>query len=118
MTPAVRAQLDEALHDPAPLWTLEDVVRAVETENAQLWNGPRSCMVTQVQDYPTGERVLDVWLAAGDLDEIMEARPQVEAWAQAAGCTQIHITGRPGWARLLREHGYEHWATVVRKVIA
>ncbi len=113
----VRAWLEEALHDPAPLYELPDVLRAIEDNHAQLWVGDRSCMVTQIDDYPSGERVLMVWLCAGDLDHVMEGRVQVEEWAKAAGCTQIIIEGRPGWARALKEHGFEHYATQVRKIL-
>lgn len=113
----VREWLEDALRDPAPLHALSDVVRAIEVNEAQLWVGERSCMVTQVDDYPNGERVLMVWLCAGDLDHVMEGRVQVEEWAKAAGCTQIIIEGRPGWVRALKEHGFDHYATQVRKIL-
>ncbi len=113
----VRAWLEEALHDPAPLYDLQDVLRDVEANHAQLWAGDRSCMVTSIDDYPNGERVLRVWLCAGELDHVMEGRVQVEEWAKQAGCTQIIIEGRPGWVRALKEHGFEHYATQVRKIL-
>jgi hypothetical protein len=76
-------------------------------------------MLTQVNTYKAvGERVCDVWLAGGDLDELLHVgRPYVERWAKAAGCTQNHIIGRPGWARVLKPFGYEPYALITRKII-
>ena len=113
----VREWLEAALADRAPLHDLNSVVEAIEAKEAQLWVGKASCMVTQIDDFPTGARVMTVWLAAGDLDDVMAGRPQVEEWARAAGCTQIIIEGRPGWVRTLKDHGFEHYATSVRKML-
>lgn len=107
-----------ALNDKRPLYSMADVESALAVNRARLWSGERSCVLTAVDDYPTGERVLDVWLAGGDLAEMTTVFPIIEAWACGAGCTQVHITGRPGWDRVMRDYGFEYYATQLRKVLA
>ena len=120
MSPQTRAWIEAALAAAGkrPLWTLEDVVADISSGEAQLWTGQRSCMVTAITPFEgAGEKICEAWLAAGALDEIEEAIPQLEAFARANGCTQAHVTGRKGWVRALAPHGYEHWATIVRKLL-
>jgi hypothetical protein len=117
VTPRVREWLEAALDDPAPVTTLDDVQRALEANEAQLWAGNRSAMVTHICDYRNGVRALEFWLAGGELEEILQGLVQVEQWARSAGCTQMHVNGRPGWARVLRNHGFSHWQTVTRKIL-
>lgn len=117
MNPRVREWLEAALADPAPVTTMSDVVRAIEAGEARLWAGERSAMVTHVCDYPSGVRALEFWLAGGELGEILDGLTQVEAWARLSGCHQMHINGRPGWSRVLRDRGFDHWQTVTRKIL-
>ena len=72
---------------------------------AQLWAGDRSAMVTQCVAGDPGP-CLHVWLAGGELAEILDMKPGIEAWARAQGCTHVTIDGRAGWTRVLRRHGY------------
>lgn len=80
---------------------------------AQLWLGRRSALVTQV----TVERDIHVWLAGGEMDEIIALVPGAEAWARAMTCTSVTIDGRPGWARVLKRLGYGPDGDLLRKVL-
>jgi hypothetical protein len=31
----------------------------------------------------------------------------LEAWAKAQGCAAMELIARPGWSRILAQHGYE-----------
>lgn len=110
--------LEAALNaeDDAPLWAIDDVRAELEAGNAHLWLGERSAMVTTIADF-NGERIIECWLAGGDMGEILSLTPAIEDHARRVGCTQAHITGRRGWVRALAPHGYEHYATVVRKIL-
>lgn len=83
----------------------DDLIADLNAGRAQLWAGERSAMVTQCVGEARG-LCLHVWLAGGDLAEILEMKPGIEAWAHAQGCTYVTIDGRPGWVRVLRRHGY------------
>jgi hypothetical protein len=82
-----------------------ELIADLASGRAQLWPGERSAMVTQCVAEARGP-CLHVWLAGGELKEILEMKPGVEAWGRAQGCTHVTIDGRPGWARVLRRHGY------------
>ena len=112
--------IDAAIHndDPRPLITLGDVMVDVMQNRAAIMQGQRSCMVTRIADYETtGERVMEAWLAGGDMGEIIAAVPQLEQIARASGCTQAMVTGRRGWERMLKPYGYAYSHTVLRKLL-
>jgi hypothetical protein len=92
--------LAEALERGGGLHTLEIVKARIDDGRAQFWPCQRSALVTRIVDQPTG-RVLDYWLAAGDLAEIREAEPHIAAWAAEAGCRRAFFTGRRGWLRAM-----------------
>lgn len=79
-----------------------DVVRgALERHDAHLWPGERSAAVCEpVKAY-------HVWLAGGDLRELLAMEQRASAWAQAHGFDRMTIVGRPGWARALPGYAYE-----------
>lgn len=103
-----------ARHNP-PRWTAEHVLHAVSREEAQMWLGNGSVVVTEIAEFPTGVRVLQVWLAAGDLDEIRQHRFRIESWAQMAGCTEVEFDGRLGWDRVLTD--YRRTGITLRKAL-
>lgn len=81
----------------------EKVAHQVASGFAQLWPGERSAMVTQCLKEPPQ---LHVWLAGGDLEELLRMIPAMSAWGRAMGLRWATINGRSGWARVLRGHGF------------
>ena len=92
--------------------TEADLLRDLYRGEARMWLGERAAIVTQHVD-----RCLHVWLAGGDLREIVEMRVGVEAYARALGCQEITITGRRGWERVLRQHGFSLRDGELRKAL-
>lgn len=82
-----------------------ELVAKLRAGHAQLWLGERSAMVTEVTEEPKG-RTIHVWLAGGDLDEIVSLTPGIAAWGRMMGCKEATIEGRAGWARVLKSHGF------------
>lgn len=109
--------IEAALHAiERPLYTMVDVEAALRNGHATLHVGRRSFLLIAVEDEGSaGERIADVWLAGGDLEEIQAVLPTIEDWARAMGCTQAWIDGRRGWARALP--GYQEMTTRVRKLL-
>lgn len=114
-----RGWLEAALNEhKRPLYTMSDVEAAIERGSAFLKVGAHSCVLIGVADEGgAGERIADVWLAGGDMEEIASAVPALEAWACAMGCTQVVLNGRKGWVRVLAPQGYEYLSTSVRKLL-
>lgn len=72
----------------------------------QFWPGPHSVILTEIVVAPR-RKMLNFFLAGGNLPELEAMYPAVEAWGMTMGCTSAMMTGRPGWARsFLREQGW------------
>jgi len=107
--------INEALDHSGNTHSLADVARLVAADEARLWVGKHSALVTEINNFPRA-RVLSLWLAGGDLNELTnDLRPAAEAWGFAQGCTRSAILGRDGWVRALRGSGYEPAARLVMK---
>jgi hypothetical protein len=110
-----RAQFAEAMADG--LYRVEDLEADIFAGRAYLWPGKAAALVAQKMDYPSGESVLQVLWAVGDVDELLAMAPGVEATGRLLGCSSMLIEGRAGWARVLKRHGYEPWSVTVRKAL-
>ncbi|MEW5685779.1 MAG: hypothetical protein AB1942_12750 [Pseudomonadota bacterium] len=107
--------LDRALAHAGRTHGLADVVGMIGRGEAQFWPGEAAAMVTVVEEDP-GERRLLIWLAGGDLDELVRRlRPAAEAWARARGCRRVLVIGRAGWERALAPEGYAPLARIIAK---
>jgi hypothetical protein len=53
---------------------------------------------------------------AGDgMDKWFDTQDQLYAWAKAAGCGEVRLTGRRGWERVLHGKGFEMTHVILRK---
>jgi hypothetical protein len=94
--------------------TEEEVFADLIANRAQLWRGERSAMVLQLIAPPP---VLHIWLAGGDLDDLLAMRAGLEAWGRTQGCEAVTINGRNGWRRVLARFGYEPDGEELRKAL-
>jgi hypothetical protein len=85
-----------------------DVFDAVVSGAAQLWMLGDSAAVTEIVSYPR-VKACRMWLAAGNLEEILEIERQIEDWARGIGCARLEMIGRKGWLKKLK-----HWRTDAR----
>ena len=111
-----RQPLSEALrlgetHTELDLWS------GIAQGFYHLWPGEQSAAVTELVDYPRA-RVLNVWLAGGDLQELLTViLPTIEDWAKTCGAQSVTVTGRRGWVRVLRDSGYGSELSLLSKAI-
>lgn len=115
MTP-YRDLLESAIKYCGGTHLFEDVVEMVETGQMLFWPAQKSCLVTEVVDYPR-KRLLHVFLAAGSLEEIKEMEPSVRAYGEYLDCEAITLSGRKGWTRALKGMGYHHVHTTMGRSI-
>lgn len=94
-SPWLQSALDKTLGE----YALEHVWNYIESGRAQIWPTPNACMVTVVEDYPTGLRTIKCWLAGGRLSELMPLLNTIENYGRKAGCHKAVIVGRRGWIR-------------------
>jgi hypothetical protein len=108
--------LEAALERSGGTHTLEDVVQSIQTGAMQFWPAPRGCAVTEVVNYPQ-KKVLHIFLAGGEMDQIIDMDSSAVEFAKMNGCTGMSIAGRKGWAKVLKNKGYEETFTVLGKDI-
>lgn len=94
--------------------TYADVCEAIKCGKMQLWPASKSCLVTEITQYPR-KKVLHIFLAGGDLDEIKSMQPDVMAWGKARGCDDLTMVGRLGWSKALVDIGWQKEPLVLMK---
>jgi len=95
--------ISEALEYSGGTHSMDDVFGAVAVGDAQLHPLEKSAIITEVVDYPR-LTVCRIWLAGGDLDELMQAEKSIAVWAKNLGCDAMEINGRMGWKRQLKDY--------------
>jgi hypothetical protein len=103
---ANRHHIEAALKYGGNTHTFEDVRDMILAGTAQIWPAPRGCAVSEVITYPR-KRVLNVWLAAGEMDQIIDMIDSAIAWGKSQGCDAMTLSGRVGWQKVLAKHGFK-----------
>ncbi len=98
-----RKYIADALEYSGGTHSIDDVYQACTVGEAQLHPLEKSCIITEVVDYPS-LTVCRIWLAGGELDELVEAEKFIAVWAKAQGCDAMEINGRKGWQRQLKDY--------------
>lgn len=101
-----REMIDSALAYSGGTHTFEDVVDLVASGRAQLWPAERGVAVTEIIVYPR-KRVLHIFLAAGEMDQLLDMIESAEQWGRTQGCTSLTMSGRMGWQRVLNKQGFK-----------
>lgn len=91
-----------------------DIEGGVLTGVMQLWPAPEGALVTEILRYPK-QRVCNVFLGGGAMDQLKAMVPSVEVWAKAQGCQAVTVLGRPGWVRALAPFGVKPLYLALRK---
>jgi len=109
-----RAWIEAALEYGGGTHNFDDVVEAILSGKMQLWPAERACIVTEIVTYPR-KRVLHVFLAGGELDQIIDMDTDVVQWAKEQGCESATQAGRKGWIRALKDHGWNSHLVLMEK---
>lgn len=98
---------DRALAHAGHTHTRQDIAEGINSGRFQYWPGTRCCVVTEIMEYPRA-RKLHIFLAAGDLDEILDdILPQLKDFARETGCSAITNISRKGFLKRLPAHGFK-----------
>lgn len=112
---ALIAQIQHALDLGGNTHDIDDVLTGVLNGQFQVFEGERSIVFTEINQYPR-LREIRAFVAAGDLDEVFGSIMQrVEAFGRAHGCDRLTATGRHGWARAGKAVGFENPWTAISK---
>lgn len=111
-----RAWIEAALKYSGGTHEFSDIVEAVMNGKMQLWPAPRGCAITEIVVYPR-KKLLNVFLAAGELDQVTDGIDAVAAWAKTQGCEGLIMSGRRGWERVLGRIGWLRLHSVMTREV-
>lgn len=109
-----KAWLDAALAYSNGTHDIDDVWAGIESGRFQFWPGKNSAVVTEIYTYPK-KNVFHIFLAGGDLTELLEMWDSIEIYAKVIGCSAVSVSGRKGWVKVLESRGAKHLCTTVVK---
>jgi hypothetical protein len=105
--PYLQSAIDRSY--PSGILTIRDVLDKVAAGQAQLWPGRNSAAVTNP------EKAFNLWLAGGDMRELLQMLEAAEAQAKAQGFDCVTVSeARPGWDRVLAKLGYVPHRSLVK----
>ena len=111
---ANRTRIEAALAYSGGTHNFDDVKTAIAESRMQLWPTANSCAVTEIVEYAR-KKVLHVFLAGGDMDEVVGGIESVADWGRAQGCHSMTMSGRRGWERVLDKSGFRPVMIVMEK---
>jgi hypothetical protein len=106
-------KLGKALERAGGLYTLNDILERLADGRMQSFTWNNSWVVTQISVYPRA-RVIDIIALVGDIDDGENLHKQVFDFAHTMEVDAVVATGRYGWARLAKSHG---WKTVSQNTV-
>lgn len=116
MIEANRKHIEAALEYSGGTHLFEDVERGILEGRMQIWPAPNSCAVTELVEHAR-KKVLNVFLAGGDMDELIDMIESAAAWGGTQGCTSLTLSGRKGWERALSKTGFKPLHIVMEREI-
>ena len=90
--------LEAALEYAHGAYDIETIFEGLMDGSLELWPSENAGAVTQIVEYPR-KKILHIFLAGGDIEELKVLYTHVELYARQIGCQAITLTGRPGWAK-------------------
>ena len=101
-----RPWIEAALEYSGDTHSFEDIVDGVKKGTMQLWPAKKGCIVTEIVVYPR-KTYLNIFLAGGELEQILDMDSDVKAWCIAQGCDGAMMSGRIGWTKPLKPLGWK-----------
>jgi hypothetical protein len=84
---------------------MQDVAEGLRTGAYQCFDNGRSVCITEILVFPR-RKVLSVFLAAGELEDVLACVPEMEEFGRQHGCNALVCTGRKGWRKVLPKTGW------------
>jgi hypothetical protein len=109
-----RHHIEAALEYSGGTHNFDDVRAGIESGHMQLWATKNAAAVTEILKYAR-KKTLNVFLAAGDMDEIVQNIDGIADWGRLQGCDSLTINGRSGWTRVLGRHGFKPVAVTLER---
>lgn len=109
-----KAEINEALAYTGFSYSFHHVVLRVMTGDLDCFVFPNSVIMAEVVEAPNFKSY-GIYIAAGDLQEILDAEDLMLAEARLRGCRYLSMTGRRGWEKPLKQMGWQHSLSILKK---
>lgn len=118
--PHVSVWIAHAILAGGSTWTLDEVQTRLSGRTLQMWilefDKPFGVILTEIYDTAKGKTCAMPIVGGTRLSlGLLCSLQMIEAWAREQGCMRLEGMGRPGWVRILKEHGWRPVATVIEK---
>jgi hypothetical protein len=111
-----RPWIEAAMEYSGGTHEFEDIVHALIEGRMQFWPAPEGCAITEILCYPR-KKVLHVFLAGGEMDQLIDMIEGAAAWGRGQGCSGMTMAGRLGWERVLNKSGWKRSMVVMERGI-
>lgn len=88
----------KVLSDMGGLYTVNDILAAIELNKMQSFSDGYTWVVTQVHDFPQ-KKVVEIVLVVGDYYGAVAIQTRVEQFARQIGASFLIASGRRGWGK-------------------
>jgi hypothetical protein len=117
--PRVRHWIESAVSETR-YFTEDALVDLIKSRHAQLWLGweydhPIAVCITQLGMSPKGKYCSILIMLGEQMEKWSPLIIELEKWAAREGCSFMRHEARPGWARVLKKHGYEMPHVILEK---
>ena len=109
-----REWIESALAFSGGTHEFSDIVEGIHSLRYQFWAAERGCAVTEIIVYPR-KRVLHVFLAGGEMDQILDMESSAAEFARQQNCHGMSLAGRKGWSKVLKDYGWNEAFTTLSK---
>tara|TARA_B100000902_G_scaffold264479_1_gene250597 strand:- start:36 stop:416 length:381 start_codon:yes stop_codon:yes gene_type:complete len=86
--------------------SLLDIFGMLVSGHAFLVALKNSAGILEIVEYPK-YKSCRIWLAGGEMDELLKVYPKIQEWAKYKKCKKIEIIGRKGWEKVFKDHKKE-----------
>lgn len=119
--PSVEPLIVKACAGSNGRFTPGDIARAIAERDFQLWcavNDDRevkALALTRLMRFPQLLACETLACVGENLSDWIGHVASIEAWAKQMGAKQSHLIARPGWAKIMKAHGYEETHRLLEK---
>lgn len=107
-----RDQIEEALRHAGFSYTFDDITSMILRQELTFYKHDDCFALCQIVHFPQ-YRNFHFMIVGGNLRSIIGLKSHYESIAKALDCKNLSFSGRPGWARALKNHGWEHRFTTM-----
>ena len=105
-------QINDALQYAEGTHTFDDVAAMIMNGRLVFIPMEDAFYVVEVVEYPR-KKVLNIFLAGGELRTVLTSVKEIEHVAKNAGCSAVTLSGRRGWEKYAKECGWRYSHTTL-----